>query len=67
MAHRFLGNECRGSALFALVNCDLGDVEAEEGIALMWISLFMFASGAAICLCVAAVMMQPAGQRTIRG
>ncbi len=33
----------------------------------MWISLFAFASGAAICLSVAAVMMQPAGWRTLRG
>jgi hypothetical protein len=33
----------------------------------MWISLFTFATGAAVCLCVAAIMMQPLGQRTLRG
>jgi hypothetical protein len=33
----------------------------------MWISLFILASGAAVCLSVAAVMMQPATQRTSRG
>jgi hypothetical protein len=33
----------------------------------MWISLFTFASGAAICLSVAAIMMQPAGGRPSRG
>jgi hypothetical protein len=33
----------------------------------MWISLFTVASGAAVCLSVAAVMMQPAVQRTFRG
>jgi hypothetical protein len=38
----------------------------KEGKA-MWISLFTFASGAAVCLSVAAIMMQPAGQRTFRG
>jgi hypothetical protein len=32
----------------------------------MWISLFTFAAGAAVCLTVAAVMMQ-SGQRTLRG
>jgi hypothetical protein len=33
----------------------------------MWISLFAFASAAAVCLSVAAIMMQPAGRRTLRG
>ena len=33
----------------------------------MWISLFTFATGAAVCLCVAAIMMQPLAQRTLRG
>jgi hypothetical protein len=33
----------------------------------MWISLFTVASGAAICLSVAAVMMQPAEGRPFRG
>jgi hypothetical protein len=33
----------------------------------MWISLFTFAAGAAICLSIAAVKMQSAGQRTLRG
>jgi len=33
----------------------------------MWISLFTFAAAAAICLSVAAIMMQPAKQRTLRG
>jgi len=32
----------------------------------MWISLFTFACGAAICLSLAAVMMQPAGQSPLR-
>jgi hypothetical protein len=31
----------------------------------MWISLFALASGAAVCLSVAAVMMQPASRRTL--
>lgn len=33
----------------------------------MWISLFMFAAGAAVCLSVAAMMMQSPENRTIRG
>jgi len=33
----------------------------------MWIALFTVAAGAAICLSVAAIMMQPAEQRTQRG
>jgi len=32
-----------------------------------YLSLFTFATGAAVCLSVAAIMMQPAGQRTLRG
>ena len=32
----------------------------------MWISLFTFACGAAMCLSLAAVMMQPAGQSPLR-
>jgi hypothetical protein len=42
-------------------------VKTERGNRAMWISLFTFAAGAAVCLSVAAVMMQPAGQRTLRG
>jgi hypothetical protein len=38
-----------------------------EGNRAMWISLFTVASGIAVCLSVAAVMMQPATQRTLRG
>jgi hypothetical protein len=34
---------------------------------MMWISLFTFACGVAVCLSVAAVMMQPTQQRTLRG
>jgi len=33
----------------------------------MWISLFTVALGLAVCLGVAAIMMQPATQRTLRG
>jgi hypothetical protein len=33
----------------------------------MWNSLFTFVTGAAVCLCVAAIMMQSLGQRTLRG
>ena len=33
----------------------------------MWIALFTVASGIAVCLSVAAVMMQPATQRSLRG
>ena len=33
----------------------------------MWISLFTVASGAAICLSVAAIMMQPVVGRPFRG
>jgi hypothetical protein len=33
----------------------------------MWISLFAFACGTAICLSLAAVMMQSAERRTLRG
>jgi hypothetical protein len=33
----------------------------------MWISLFAIASGAAICLSVVAVMMQPAAGRSYSG
>jgi hypothetical protein len=42
-------------------------VKTERGNRAMWISLFTFAAGAAVCLSIAAVMMQPAGQRTLRG
>jgi hypothetical protein len=33
----------------------------------MWISLFTFATGAAVCLSIAAIMMQPLARRTLRG
>ncbi len=33
----------------------------------MWISLFTFALGAAVCASVAAVLMQSAGRGTLRG
>jgi hypothetical protein len=33
----------------------------------MWLSLFTFALGAAVCLSIAAVLMQSAGQRRLRG
>jgi hypothetical protein len=33
----------------------------------MWISLFTVACGIAVCLSVAAVMMQPGARRTQRG
>jgi hypothetical protein len=33
----------------------------------MWISLFTFAAAAAICLSVAAIMMQRPEQRSLRG
>lgn len=32
----------------------------------MWISLFALVFGAAVCLSVAATMMQPAGERAVR-
>lgn len=34
---------------------------------MMWISLFALASGTAICLSVAAVLMQPSTERTFHG
>jgi hypothetical protein len=33
----------------------------------MWISLFTIVCGAAVCLSVAAVMMQPTARQTLRG
>jgi hypothetical protein len=33
----------------------------------MWIALFTFATAAAVCLSVAAVVMQPAQRRTYHG
>jgi hypothetical protein len=45
---------------------DPGENETERGSHAMWISLFAFASGAAVCLSVAAIMMQPASRRTLR-
>jgi hypothetical protein len=33
----------------------------------MWISVFTVACGIAVCLSVAAVMMQPTARRTLRG
>ena len=44
-----------------------GEVTIERGKRAMWISLFTFAAAAAVCLTVAAVMMQSAGQRSLRG
>jgi len=41
-----------------------GTKQKEEGT--MWIPLFTFASAAAVCLSIAAVMMQSAGQRPVR-
>jgi len=38
----------------------------EEEVIAMWISLFAVAAGVAICLCVAAILMQPATERTYR-
>ena len=39
----------------------------ERGIRDMWIALFTVASGIAVCLSVAAVMMQPTAQNSLRG
>jgi hypothetical protein len=41
-----------------------GTKQKEEGA--MWIPLFTFVSAAAICLSIAAIMMQSAGQRPVR-
>lgn len=41
--------------------------ETAPGIGAMWIALFTFAAAAAIGLSVAAVLMQQAGPRTLRG
>jgi hypothetical protein len=41
--------------------------DAKEEVIVMWISLFAVVAGLAICLSVAAVMMQPAAERTYRG
>jgi hypothetical protein len=38
-----------------------------EGNRTMWLSLFTFALGAAVCLSIAAVMMQSADPRRLRG
>jgi hypothetical protein len=50
--------------------CQFGVLFASRGNAKgihMWLSLFTLASGAAVGLSVAAVMMQPKGVRTYRG
>jgi len=41
----------------------IGKDQMEEGA--MWISLFVVACAAAVCLSVAAVFMQPAARRTL--
>jgi len=48
-------------------NHDQGEVEQNEGSRAMWISLFALASAAAVCLSVAAVMMEATGRDTQRG
>jgi hypothetical protein len=46
---------------------DQDEVEQNEGNRAMWISLFALASAAAVCLSVAAVMMEAMGRETQRG
>jgi hypothetical protein len=46
---------------------DQGEVEQNEGNRAMWISLFALASTAAVCLSVAAVMMEAMGREAQRG
>jgi hypothetical protein len=56
------------NGVVGLLDCERRmENQTERGNHAMWISLFTFASGAAVCLSVAAVMMQPTGQRTLRG
>jgi hypothetical protein len=55
-------------AVDALVNDDLGErIITNRGHRAMWISLFAIVCGAAICLSVAAVVMQPVARQTLRG
>ena len=60
-------NEAPGAALFARSKTIQGKAKAERGSHAMWISLFTFACGAAVCLSVAAIVMQPARRQTLRG
>jgi hypothetical protein len=46
---------------------DLGGNQKRKRVRAMWISLFTVACGIAVCLSVAAVVMQPATRRTLRG
>jgi hypothetical protein len=46
---------------------DQGEVEQNEGNHAMWISLFALASAAAVCLSIAAVMMEAVGREAQRG
>jgi hypothetical protein len=56
------------SALSARSKGEQAFGKRERGKSLMmWISLFSFAAAAAVALSVAAIMMQPTGQRTLRG
>jgi hypothetical protein len=55
------------TALSARSNEDLGEAKAERGTDAMWISLFTFAAAAAVCLSVAAIVMQSPARRTIGG
>jgi hypothetical protein len=60
------GTECRPSR-YRPAQQKMTGVKAERGNRTMWISLFAFACGAAVCLGLAAVMMQSAEQRSLRG
>ena len=59
------GNAGPDSALISGSICDHGGTKQKEEGA-MWIPLFTFASAAAVCLSIAAIMMQSAGQRPLR-
>jgi hypothetical protein len=46
---------------------DQGEVEQNKGNRAMWISLFALASAAAVCLSIAAVLVQAPGREVQRG
>jgi hypothetical protein len=60
-------NKRLGWTLTGAPDEDLGGIKTERGYRAMWISLFTVACGIAVCLSVAAVMMQPTARRTLRG
>jgi hypothetical protein len=50
-----------------LSDSNFGKHNSQQGYRTMWLSLFAIAAGAAICLSVAAILMQPTAGRIPRG